>query len=304
MTKTHSSNSPSGFENSQAVPISLPSRLYQTIGMYASLLPFVLLVCMFILAPLAWIAFNAFHNEAGDLTMSNLKEVFGSEFYLQALGQSLKISILSSVVSLFIGFQGAYSLHAIKDTKLGNILVALNTILSNFSGVPLAFAMMIVFGSSGVMTLIFASFGIESLIDIYSFNGILLSYIYFQIPLAILLLFPAISGLEKQWQESAHLLGASSFQYFFKIALPILTPALLGTFIILFANALGAYATAYALTAGSFNILPIRISTLIAGNLTLQPNMAAALALILVALMFVITIVQQFLVSRYHIETK
>ena len=188
----------------------------------------------------------------------------------------------------------------IKDSTLGRILIAINTVLSNFSGVPLAFAMIIVFGSSGVMTLLLAKLGLTNIIDIYSFNGILLSYIYFQIPLATLLLFPAISGLQKHWQENAYLLGASAFQYFFKVGLPILSPAIMGTFIILFANALGAYATAYALTSGSFNILPIRIAALIAGNLTLQPNMAAALALILVSLMFIVTIVHQYLLGRYH----
>lgn len=98
------------------------------------------------------------------------------------------------------------------------------------------------------------------------------------------------------------MLGASTRQYFFKVGLPVLSPAILGTFIILFANALGAYATAYALTSGSFNILPIRIAAMIAGNLTLEPNMAAALALILVGLMLIITFVHQYLLSRYKID--
>lgn len=275
-------------------------KLLQNVEIYILILPFIALVILFILAPLGWIIINAFYNDLGELTLGNIKDIFSSKFYLQAIGLSLKISLYSSVISLLIGFQGAYSLEVIKDSTLGRILIAINTVLSNFSGVPLAFAMIIVFGSSGVMTLVLAKLGLTNIIDIYSFNGILLSYIYFQIPLATLLLFPAISGLQKHWQENAYLLGASAFQYFFKVGLPVLSPAILGTFIILFANALGAYATAYALTSGSFNILPIRIAALIAGNLTLQPNMAAALAFILVSLMFIVTIVHQYLLGRYH----
>ena len=277
-------------------------RLLQNVGLYISLLPFIALVILFIVAPLGWIISNAFYNDLGELTLGNIKDIFSNKFYLQAIGLSLKISLYSSVISLLIGFQGAYSLDLIKDSTLGRILIAINTVLSNFSGVPLAFAMIIVFGSSGVMTLVLAKFGLTNVIDIYSFNGILLSYIYFQVPLATLLLFPAISGLQKQWQENAYLLGANAFQYFFKVGLPILSPAIMGTFIILFANALGAYATAYALTSGSFNILPIRIAALIAGNLTLQPNMAAAIALILVFLMFIVTFVHQYLLSRCHTQ--
>lgn len=257
---------------------------------------------MFILLPLGLIIFNAFYNEYGEFGFGNFSKIFNSEFYLQALVLSLKISLYSSLIGIIIGFQGAYSLYAIKDSALGRALISLNTLLSNFSGVPLAFAMMIIFGSSGVITLILSRFGINDLIDIYSFKGVLLSYAYFQIPVAILLLFPAISGLKREWQESAALLGASTRQYFFKVGLPVLSPAILGTFIILFANALGAYATAYALTSGSFNILPIRIAAMIAGNLTLEPNMAAALALILVGLMLIITFVHQYLLSRYKID--
>lgn len=278
------------------------SRLLQNVGIYILILPFIALVFLFILAPLGWIIINAFYNELGELTLGNIKDIFSNKFYFQAMGLSLKVSIYSSLISLLIGFQGAYSLEVIKDSTLGRILIAINTVLSNFSGVPLAFAMIIVFGSSGVMTLVLAKFGLTNIIDIYSFDGILLSYIYFQIPLAILLLFPAISGLQKHWQENAYLLGASAFQYFFKVGLPVLSPAIMGTFIILFANALGAYATAYALTSGSFNILPIRIAALIAGNLTLQPNMAAALALILVFLIFIVTIVHQYLLGQYHTQ--
>ncbi|MPW47634.1 polyamine ABC transporter permease, partial [Moraxella catarrhalis] len=145
------------------------------LGEYLALLPFVVLVVMFILLPLGLIIFNAFYNEYGEFGFGNFSKIFNSEFYLQALVLSLKISLYSSLIGIIIGFQGAYSLYAIKDSALGRALISLNTLLSNFSGVPLAFAMMIIFGSSGVITLILSRFGINDLIDIYSFKGILLS---------------------------------------------------------------------------------------------------------------------------------
>ncbi|MNO99795.1 hypothetical protein D3C76_915760 [compost metagenome] len=66
------------------------------------------------------------------------------------------------------------------------------------------------------------------------------------------------------------------------------------------ANALGAYATVYALTTGNFNVLTIRIAGLVAGDIFLDPNMASALAMILVGLMTLITIVHQWLLRRSH----
>lgn len=269
-------------------------------GAYVAAMPFALLVTLFLLAPLAWVVVNAFRNDNGQFSLANLSAVLTNAFYFQAVMISLKLSFISSVAGLIVGFQGAYSLYAIRETRFGQALVLLNSLLSNFSGVPLAFAIMIVFGGAGVVTLLLQAVGIRLPLDMYSYSGILISYIYFQIPLAILLLYPAIESLKPEWQENAFLLGSSFRGYFFKVAVPVLAPALFGTFIILFANALGAYATAYALTNGNFNILPIRIASLIAGNLTLEPNMAAALALVLVSLMMLMTLIHQYLLRRYR----
>ena len=277
-----------------------PRRRKFGLGAYIAATPFALLVTLFLLAPLAWVVVNAFRSDSGQFSLANLSAVFTNAFYFQAMMISLKLSFISSVVGLLVGFQGAYSLYAIRETRFGQALVLLNSLLSNFSGVPLAFAIMIVFGGAGVVTLLLQAVGIKLPLDVYSYSGILVSYIYFQIPLAILLLYPAIESLKPEWQENAFLLGSSFRGYFFKVAIPVLAPALLGPFIILFANALGAYATAYALTNGNFNILPIRISSLIAGNLTLEPNMAAALALVLVSLMMMMTLIHQYLLRRYR----
>ncbi|MDO5651356.1 MAG: ABC transporter permease subunit [Moraxella sp.] len=273
--------------------------IYNNISSYLLITPFAILVVLFLFAPLVWVIINAFYDDSNSLSLTNIKAIFDSAFYRQSIFVSLKLSFFSSLIGLIIGFQGAYSLYQVKDSYFGKILVGLNSLLSNFSGVPLAFAMMIVFGSSGVLTLLSQHFGIDTLVDIYSYQGILVSYIYFQIPLAVLLLYPAIESLQKEWLENAYLLGSSFVGYFFKVALPVLMPAILGAFTILFANALGAYATAYALTTGNFNILPIRISSLIAGNLTLEPNMASALALVLVSLMFIVTVIHQYILKRY-----
>ncbi len=279
---------------------SAPRKRKSGLGAYVAAIPFALLVTLFLLAPLAWVVINAFRSDSGQFSLANLSAVFTNAFYFQAMMISLKLSFISSIVGLMVGFQGAYSLYAVRETRFGQSLVLINSLLSNFSGVPLAFAIMIVFGGAGVVTLLLQAFGITLPLDVYSYSGILISYIYFQIPLAILLLYPAIESLKPEWQENAFLLGSSFGGYFVKVAIPVLAPALLGTFIILFANALGAYATAYALTNGNFNILPIRISSLIAGNLTLEPNMAAALALVLVSLMMLMTLIHQYLLRHYQ----
>ena len=102
---------------------------------------------------------------------------------------------------------------------------------------------------------------------------------YFQIPLMILILTPALDGMKKEWREAAEILGASNLQYWTRVALPILWPSLLGTFLLLFANAFGAIATAVALTGSSLNIVPIQLFAQMRGDVLHNVNLGYAMAL-------------------------
>ncbi|MFJ4055362.1 MULTISPECIES: ABC transporter permease subunit [Pseudomonas] len=263
------------------------------------LLPFAVFFVIFQIAPLAWVAINSVQSEAG-WGLANFSKVFASKFYLQALQRSLEISFWSSLFGIIIATLGAYSLRQV-DSRLRDFVSAFANMTSNFAGVPLAFAFIILLGFNGALTLLLKQIGLLEDFSIYSSNGLILVYTYFQIPLGVLLLYPAFDALREDWRESAALLGASHWQYWRHIGLPVLTPALLGTFVILLANALGAYATVYALTTGNFNVLPIRIAGLVAGDISLDPNLASALAMVLVGLMTVVTLVHQWLLKRsYH----
>ena len=263
------------------------------------LLPFAVFFIIFQIAPLAWVAINSVQSEAG-WGLANFSKVFASKFYLQALQRSLEISFWSSLFGIIIATLGAYSLRQV-DSRLRDFVSAFANMTSNFAGVPLAFAFIILLGFNGALTLLLKQVGLLEDFSNYSKSGLILVYTYFQIPLGVLLLYPDFDALREDWRESAALLGASHWQYWRHIGLPVLTPALLGTFVILLANALGAYATVYALTTGNFNVLPIRIAGLVAGDISLDPNLASALAMVLVGLMTVVTVVHQWLLKRsYH----
>ncbi|MHC6224514.1 ABC transporter permease [Pseudomonas sp. X10] len=263
------------------------------------LLPFALFFIIFQIAPLAWVAIHSLQSESG-WGLDNFGRIFASKFHRQAIQHSLEISFWSSLFGILIAVLGAYSLHRV-DSRLRDFVNAFANMTSNFSGVPLAFAFIILLGFNGALTLLLKQIGLIEDFNLYSKTGLILVYTYFQIPLGVLLLYPAFDALREDWRESAALLGANGWQYWRLIGLPVLTPALLGTFVILLANALGAYATVYALTTGNFNVLPIRIAALVAGDITLAPNLASALAMLLVGLMTLVTVVHQWLLRRsYH----
>ena len=265
------------------------------------LVPFAVFFIAFQIAPLAWVAINSLQSDAG-WGIDNFIKAFNSRFYRQAMQYSLEISFWSSLIGIIIAILGSYSLRKV-PSRLRDFVSAFANMTSNFSGVPLAFAFIILLGFNGALTLILKQAGIIDDFNLYSKTGLIILYTYFQIPLGVLLLYPAFDALREDWRESASLLGASSWDFWRHIGIPVLTPALLGTFVILLANALGAYATVYALTTGNFNVLPIRIASMVAGDITLDPNMASALAMILVGMMTLVTVVHQWLLKRsYHVS--
>jgi len=123
--------------------------------------------------------------------------------------------------------------------------------------------------------------------SLYSFIGLSLTYLYFQFPLMVLIMAPALDGLKKEWKEAAMNLGANNLQYWLKVALPVLMPSILGSMILLFGNAFGAYATAYALTGGALPIVTILIGAQIRGDVLHNPGLGFAMAMGMVVIMAV-----------------
>ncbi len=266
-----------------------------------ALLPFIFIVVLFELLPVIMIIFRSFMpaNEVG-FTFEHYIGIFTKRLYQQAIINSVIISIFSAIFGIVIAFFGAKAYHGTQGTKK-NLFINVLNMTSNVSGIPLAFAYIILFGNVGIIVNFGKTFGIEALAEfnLYSVNGLLLTYIYFQIPLATLLMIPSFNALKKEWHESVALLGGNSLDYWFRVGLPALTPSVLGTLSILFANAISAYATAYALIQNNLSLLPIRISEQFVGDIVLRPEFGSALSVVLMALMVLsIYIKDKYLESR------
>jgi len=154
-------------------------------------------------------------------------------------------------------------------------------VASNFAGIPLAFAFLATLGRLGLVTVLFKTlfgFDLTRSFNILSFWGLTVTYLYFQIPLMILIIAPAIDGLKKEWGEAAATLGATQAQYWRMVVIPVIWPSFLGTVILLFANAFGAIATAYALTGSSLNIVPILLYAQIRGDVLHNAHLGYAIA--------------------------
>lgn len=235
----------------------------------------------------------------GGWTLANYREILTESMYTAAIKNSVGISLFSSVVAIVFTTVTTYAIVS-RSKKLRETFVVIANMTSNFAGIPLAFAYIILLGSSGVLLIFGRRAGIDWLANynLYSPWGLCIVYPYFQLPMGIILLLPIYDALDKGWRESAELLGASSFQYWRRIGLPVLMPSIVGVFAMMFANAMGAYASAEALTGTGVNLLSIRIANTVTGDIFARPEIGAALSVLLAMILLVNMILGDKLAKR------
>jgi putative spermidine/putrescine transport system permease protein len=246
--------------------------------------PFFVFAVLFLILPMLFLVVGAFQDRDGHATLGNIASIFASRVILDAYWISIKVSFVSALAGAILGFLIA---HAIilggLPSWIRPAVLTFSGVASQFAGVPLAFAFLATLGRTGLVTWLMKTYlGLDLYaggFNILSFAGLTVTYLYFQIPLMVLIIAPAIDGLKREWGEAAATLGASRRQYWLMVALPILWPSLMGCALLLFANAFGAIATAYALTGSSLNIITIVLYAQIRGDVLHDQNLGYALAL-------------------------
>jgi putative spermidine/putrescine transport system permease protein len=271
---------------------------------WLGVMPFVLFAFAFLVAPTLYLASGSFQNLGvasndpahGSFTFQNYAQLSQPNL-ADSYFASIEISLVTAVVGGLFGFLLAYAvIMGGLPRFLRSALMTFSGVASNFAGVPLALAFTFTLGASGILTPFINALGVH--LNIYSKTALELAYLYFQFPLMVLIIAPAIDGLRKDWREASENMGASAFQYWRYIALPILLPSLLGTVILLFGNAFGAQATAFQLSGGAINIVTIQITRQIRGDAANDLGVGYALAMGMVAIMGITIAAYAFLQRR------
>ena len=258
-------------------------RLGPALAPWLGVAPFFIFSLMFLVMPTVLLLAGAFQNAQGGFTLDNIASL-SKPSIVKSYALSLEVSLASAALGALLGFFLALAVVGGSLPRwLRPALMTFSGVASNFAGVPLAFAFIATLGRAGLVTMLLDKLFDVNIYDagfnIFTFWGLTLTYMYFQMPLMVLIIAPALDGLKKEWGEAATILGATRGQYWRHVAFPVLWPALMGSALLLFANAFGAIATAYALTGPSLNIVPILLQSQIRGDVLHDPNLGYALAL-------------------------
>jgi putative spermidine/putrescine transport system permease protein len=271
-------------------PPARPARRARSLSFsWAGLVPFFLFSAMFLGLPLAFLAFGSIaDNKTGAPTIDNYAALT-TPSVATAFRNSIEVSLVTAIIGGIFGFLLAVAVILGRLPRiLRSALMTFSGVASNFAGIPLALAFTYTLSTTGFLTVLLDGVGIHlysGSFTIFSKLGIEIVYLYFQFPLMVLIIAPAIDGLKPEWREAAENMGATGFQYWRRIALPILTPTLLGSMILLFGNSFGAQATAYQLTAGQVALVPLAIGNQISGDVLHNTGLGYAMAMGMVAVM-------------------
>jgi putative spermidine/putrescine transport system permease protein len=264
--------------------------------------PFFAYVVIFLVIPTLVVVIGAFTGDGG-FTMANVTALSDS-YILDAFGRSI---LLSAVTALIGAVLGALLAYALVTAKPGGILrrtvTAASGVLAQFGGVTLAFAFIATIGLTGFVTVFLKDhLGIDLYANgvwLFELPGLVLVYTYFQIPLMVIVFLPALDGIRPQWREATESLGGSTWNYWTKVAGPLLAPAFLGSTLLLFANAFSAYATAAALVSQGNPIVPLQIRSALTSEVVLgQQNLGKAMALGMVVVVAVVMALYALLQRR------
>ena len=238
---------------------------------YLPMLPFFAYVALFLLLPTAIVVVGAFQDSSGGLTVDGVAEMLGGDAYRQAFIRSIQLSLVTALIGAALGAMLAWAVATGgPGGRLRQVVVAASGVLAQFGGVMLAFAFLATFGFNGLVTMFFKDVvGVDLLAGgswIYGLTGLAVVYSYFQNPLMVIVFLPALDGLRQEWYDASASLGGSSWSFWRHVGGPILAPSFLGAVLLLFANAVSAYATAAALVSQGTPIVPLQIANALSSD--------------------------------------
>lgn len=265
-------------------------------------LPFFAYIAIFLFLPTAIIVYGSLVDTNGAFTLDSFQKLSRS-YVIKATINSVVVSLITALIGAVLGALLSYAVVlGNPDGTLRRLISSACGVLAQFGGVTLAFAFLATIGPAGILYVLARDHGLDFYANgywIYGLKGLDLVYLYFQIPLMVLVFLPAVDGLKPQWREATESLGGGTWHYWRHVAGPLLLPAFLGGTLLLFANAFSAFATVNALINQGGILLPQQISNAVSSETgSADAGFAQAMAVTMVVIVTIVTVLYTVLQTR------
>src|SRR5690349_10389882 len=276
----------------------MSARSINRLGLLLAFAPFLIFCAMFELIPTVALLLGSVGGVERH-SFEWIAKVFTNPTFQRSITNSLLLAVTSSLLGAILGTAIGYAVTRTRHDRVRRALVTLASLSSNAGGISLGFAFITILGSAGMITILLRQFGIDlmSFFSIYTVVGLIVVYLYFQVPLMIVLMLPAFTALKADWSEASASLGGTGRDFWRRVGVPVLMPSIVAGTVLLFVSSMGAYATAQALIGSRINLMTIQISILRRGEILYQPAQADAMAAVLLA-MVALSVLAYHLIQR------
>lgn len=254
------------------------------------------LFMVFVVFPLALVLYKSVLMEDGSISFAYFEKFFSKKFYWSTLVNSFKVTIASTLVSAVLGLIMAYILRSvkIKGSKYLNILIVISYLSPPFIG---AYAWVQLLGRNGFLTRILNSVFHVQLGGIYGFTGIVLVFSLQSFPLVYMYVSGALKNLDNSLNEAAESLGCTALQRVWKIIVPLVTPTLLASSLLVFMRVFSDFGTPMLIGEG-YKTFPVLLYSQFMGEVSTDDHYAAALCVIVIGITLIMFFLQKYIGNR------
>ena len=259
-------------------------------------LPYFLVVALLIILPVGWLFYLSFIGRDGGFSLENYERMINSRAYIRIFITTFKISILTTLICVLIGYPLAYFMSQL-SRKWANICMIGVLIPFWTSLLVRTYAWLVLLQKKGLLNNMAIDIGLisEPIKFVHNTTGTLIGMVHIMLPFLILPLYANMRSIDKECIKAASSLGATPTRAFWTVFFPLSLPGLLAGLLIVFVLCLGFYVTPAILGGGRVIMAAMKISSNI--ELYFSWGAASALGVVLLVVTGIILFIASKLVS-------
>lgn len=247
--------------------------------------PHVVWSVLFILAPLAFVFYYAFTDKTGAFTLNNVKEL-GSANYLDIFTRSLCFALAATAICLLVAYPLAYAISRAKP-RSQKICIMLTMLPMWMNFLIRTYSIMAILEDTGFLNSLLGRIGLPPLHIINTGGAVIFGMVYNYLPYMVLPIYTVLSKLDNRLLEASADLGCTPMQAFFKVVMPLSRSGVVSGVTMVFVPSVSTFYISQKLGGGKFQLIGDVIERQFKqGN---NPNLGAALSLVLMILVFICT---------------